>query len=466
MSKRTVLLIGLVAAVAGVWQKGFAQERFLVDEVVAVVGNSPILYSEVSDVSKQLVEERRQMGYTSDRDPFNEALEHMLTQKLLYNQAQIDSVQTNTDDLPQRIEDYVHQLVEAQGSLAAVEALFHKPIFDIKEDLRKKYEEMRYAQEMQNTIQSKVKVTPGEVERFYKRIDKDSLPIIPEQYVYAQITKYPPSLKEAKQRVRERMLELRERILKGARFDMLARAYSMDPGSAIRGGELDPSPKESYVQPFADALSKLKPDQISEVVETDFGFHLIQLIDKKGNLYHARHILLQPTFTDDELAATDKQLDSVVNLIRLDSITFAKAAEEFSDDQYSRLNGGLVSSYDDIGMASNENAQLTPTRFFKENLPPEDFMALRNLKPGEISAAFQTRDQNGNAQSKVVKLLEIIPAHPASLKEDYLRLEQLALQDKQAREFHKWLNEKIAAMYIRIEPEYRNGDFENKAWLK
>ncbi len=457
-------MLGCAAVLSGMSLHGYAQQPFMVDEVVAVVGNSPILYSEIDQMAKQLVQQRRQMGYTSDRNPESEALEQLLLQKLLFNQAQIDSVEVQINDIPQMVEDEVHRMVEQQGSLLALEAMYHMPIFEIKRNLQTRLEEMRYAQRMQAEVQSKVTITPGEVDRYYRKIDKDSLPIIPEQVVYAQIFKYPNSTKEAKQRVRERLLELRERILKGESFEMLARVYSVD-GSARQGGELDPMSKESFVVPFGNALEKLRPGQISEVVETEYGFHLIQLIDKKGNLYHCRHILLRPVFMDQELTETTEQLDSVVRLVRLDSLTFEKAAMDFSDDKYSKLNGGIVSNYEMLELSNRYNEQPT-TRFIREELMPTDSRILATLKVGEISDAFETQDLRGNLGSKVLKLVEVIPAHSASMKDDYLRLEQLALQQKQDVEFRKWLDEKIAGMYIRIEPQYRYDDFENKAWLK
>ena len=295
------LILAALAATTVSIRAAAEKKQVMLDKVVAVVGNSSILYSEVMETSQMLVERRRQAGYTSDRDPFNEALEALLMQKLLYNQALIDSVQINTSDILQRAEDQVNAMVEESGSILKLQAEHHMPIYDLREIIRRRYEEQSYASAMQNEVTSKVTITPGEVERYYKQIDKDSLPIIGEQYVYAQITKFPKSLVEAKQRTRERLLEMRERIITGqAKFSVMARIYSVD-GSAIRGGEMEPTVLAGFVQPFADALAELKPGQVSEVVETEYGFHIIQLIDKKGDLYHCRHILLRPTYTVEEL---------------------------------------------------------------------------------------------------------------------------------------------------------------------
>ena len=295
----------MAAALALLFAGALAQKRqVMLDKVVAVVGGSSILYSEVDDYARQLTEQRRQEGYTSDRDPMNEALEALMTQKLLYNQAQIDSVKVNDADIMARVEEQVQQMVEAEGSIPQLEAKHHMPIFNIREIMRQRYEEQAYANSMQTEVVDKVSVIPGEVERFYKSISKDSLPLVADQYVYAQITKFPKSIDEAKRRARERLLEMRERIITGdAKFDLLARIYSVD-GSALHGGEMEPATLQTFVQPFADALSELKPGQISEVVETQYGFHLIQLIDKKGNLYHCRHILIRPTPMPQPSAST------------------------------------------------------------------------------------------------------------------------------------------------------------------
>ena len=473
---RKIMLLALCATTLLLTtEQAAAQERrqVMLDKVVAVVGGSSILHSEVEEYATALVEQRRQMGYTSDRDPRSEALEALLEQKLLYNQALIDSVEVNTSDIAARIETYIQMLIDQEGGISALEAKEHMPIFAYREMLRQQYEEQSYAQAMKAEVVGKVTVVPGEVERFYNRIDKDSLPIIGEQYVYAQITKFPASLKEAQQRTKERLLDMRERVITGqTKFSVLARMYSLD-GSAIHGGEMEPTSASYFVRPFAEALEKLKPGQISEIVETEYGFHIIELIDKKGDLYHCRHIVLRPTFTRDELMQPSYQLDSVADLIRRDSITFEEAALKFSDDATSKYNGGIVSNSDVLErMGVYDGARLTATRFLKEDFSAQggksldDYNALIRLKVGEVSNSFQTSDLMGNQMSKIVKLLEIIPAHTASLKDDYIRLEEMALQQKQERVYKEWLSDKIRSMYVYIEPEYRSDDFENTNWIK
>ncbi len=474
MFKKIVSAAAMAVILIAATDNATAQRRqVMLDKVVAVVGGSSILYSDVETYAQELVQQRREMGYTSDRDPMNEALEALLQQKLLYNQALIDSVDINKGEVTSRIEAYIQNLIEEEGGIANLEAKEHMAVFNYREMLRQRYEEQLYAQSMQNEVVSKVTVVPGEVERYYNGIDKDSLPVIGEQYVYAQITKFPASMAQAKQRTKERLLDMRERVITGkTKFSVLARMYSID-GSAIRGGEMDPAPSNLYVAPFAEALEKLRPGQISEVVETEFGFHIIELIDKKGDKYHCRHILLRPTFTREERAEPGRQLDSIARLIRRDSISFEKAALEFSDDASSKMNGGIVSNHDILERTGSfDGARLTATRFLKEDFGRDfgksldDYNALRRLKVGEVSDSFQTTDLMGNELSKIVKLVEIIPAHTASLDEDYIRLEEMALQAKQERVFEEWLSKKIDGMYVYIAPEFRNGDFHNKNWVK
>jgi peptidyl-prolyl cis-trans isomerase SurA len=469
MKKGFLTAIAVILAATGL----YAEKKFvMLDKVVAVVGNSSIMHSEVEQVAQQLVEARRAEGYTSDRDPKNEALEQLLMQKLLYNQALIDSVEISTADVVQRVEARVQQMTEEAGSVIELERQSHMPVYHIRELLRRQVEEQAYAGAMQQQVIGKVKVVPGEVEYFYNNTEKSELPIIAEQYVYAHITKYPEGMEQAKRRTRERLLDMRERIVTGkAQFSTLARMYSVD-GAAIRGGELEPTTLQGWVKPFADAVEELKPGQVSEVVETQFGLHIVQMIDKRGSLYHCRHIVLRPTFTTDEIIAPMLKLDSIANLIRKDSLTFEAAALAHSDDKYSKQNGGIVTNHDMLEHYSAFDAKLTATKFLKEDFGVgggrsiDDYNAIRYMKKGDISSAFRTSDMNGNEMCKIVKLLDIIPAHNATLDEDYLRLEQIALEQKQEKVFQQWLDTKIEAMYIYIAPEYRQGEFVNKSWVK
>ena len=442
----------------------------MLDKVVAVVGASSILHSDVANYATQLVEQRRAEGYTSDRDPMNEALEALMTQKLLYHQGQIDSVSVSEGDILSRVEDQVQAMIAEAGSISELEAVHHMPIFNIREMLQQRMREQSFAQSMRYEVENKVTIIPGEVEHFYNSISKDSLPTIAEQYVYAHITKYPKSIKEAKQRTKERLLEMRERIINGqAKFANLARMYSQD-GTAMRGGEMDPTPLSGLDPAFADALEQLRVGQISEVVESQFGFHIIELLGKQGQLYHFRHIILKPSYTAEELSESLTTLDSLVRLIRVDSLTFEQAALEHSDDKTSKMNGGIVSNQAILERYQAFDANLMVTKFLREDFAQfnalDDYNRLVMMKVGDVSDSFLTTDVMQDQLAKVVKLVKVIPTHTASLTEDYLRLEELALYAKKERIFNEWLSEKIQGMYVYIDPEYRDGEFENKNWVK
>lgn len=451
-----------------------AQKRQVVlDRVVAIVGGSAILYSEVEEAANELVAQRRAAGYTTDRDPMNEGLEELMKQKLLYNQALIDSIELNAD-VNSMVEDYLQRMIaEEGGSISQLETKQHMPLYNYREFLRQKLTEQQYAQSMQGSVVSDVTITPGEVERFFKNKKVDELPLVPEQYVYAHIVRYPSSQAAAKQRTKERLLEMRERIITGtSSLPVLARTYSVDPGTAMQGGEHPLAPLSQLTPPFAEALAKLKPGQLSEVVETEYGFHLIELMEAPRNgLYHFRHILLKPSYTIEEQLEPTYYLDSIVKLIRADSISFEEAALKHSEDNLSKMNGGLVSNHDLLMSNPNySNVKLTATKFKKEDFGDgksySDYIALSKLKVGEVSDAFISEDVQGNQLSRAVKLLEIIPTHPASLTDDYLTIEEMALNDKQATIFNKWLSEKIDGIYVYIAPDFRKGEFEFKNWVK
>ena len=441
---------------------GHAQERYTVDKVAAVVGNSAILYSELCEAADYLEQEQRAQGYTPDKDPMIQSLEFLLTQKVLYNQALIDSVQISMESVMARTDQYMSMMEEQAGSVAALEEQLGQPSFAIRQRMKERFEEQEYARAMRQEIDGKVTVTPGEVERFYRQHDKDEFPIVPQQYVYAQIVRFPTSSTAAKQRVREQLLDMRERIINGTRFDLLARMYSID-ATAMRGGDLGWMPLQAWVQPFADAVEKLQPGQISEVVETEFGFHIIELLEKKGDKYHARHIVLRPVYTPDELAADGRFLDSLAQQIRDGKITFEEAALQYSDDKYSRQNGGVVTNSEQLEQQGT--GELPKNKFMREELQ-NDYPALSQLKVGEISPSFQSYDGYGNVLNKIVKLIAIIPAHTANLSEDYTEIESLAQQAQRGAGLQKWLNSKIDGLYVRIEPEFRDADFDNKNWVK
>jgi len=472
MNKRFLSAILIVCIIFSASFLAAQKRQVMLDRVVAIVGSSAILYSDVTMFAQQIVNERRSQGYTSDRDPMNESLEALMKQKLLFNQSQIDSIEFGTvDDM---VSEQIDAMIAEAGSVSKLEEQQHMKIFNLRQLLRTRISEQKGAGAMQNHVISDVTITPGEVEIYYKGLKEEEIPLVPEQYIYAQIVRYPSSQAEAKLRTKERLLEMRERIISGkSTIDLLARTYSDDPGTAMRGGLMSSSTNE-LTPPFADALAELKPGQVSEVVETEFGFHIIQLQEEpKNNIYTFRHILLKPDYTVEELVEPIEFLDSINRLIRSDSLKFEDAAALHSHDTYSQKNGGLVTNHDVLTKYPQlSNVKFSATKFKKDDFGGQggkslaDYYALSKLKVGEISNAFSSEDLNGNELARIVKLLEVIPTHSATLAEDYLTIEEKALNDKKLKVFNKWLEEKIDQHYVYVDPEFRNGEFEFKNWIK
>ncbi len=440
-------IIVSICAVAGCLSVSAQPKRVLLDKVIAVVGGASIFYSEVKYNADDVIESRRAQGYTSDRDAMVEVLESIMEQRLLSAQAEIDSVSVNHIAINDQVNAHVESMVKQAGGIAELERVQGMKLYSIRENMRTKYTEQNLAQGMRREVVGDVTISPGEVESFFKSMKPEDIPMIGEQYSYAQITKLPFSKDEANRRVRERLLEMRERVVKGeTKFSVLAQMYSVDPGSAFRGGEMPPQPASAFVTPFANALEGLRPGQVSEIVETEFGYHIIELLDKAGDNYHCRHILLRPTYATDELNEPKRFLDSIALAIRSDSLSFEMAAKLHSDDATSKMNGGVVSNNEALQRYNAYDAKLTVTKFLKEDFGTrgyksiDDLNSLMKLKVGEMSPAFVTEDMVGNQLSKVVKLLEIIPAHRATIEQDYLRLEALALEDKQDRVLKEWLD--------------------------
>ncbi|MDR3132721.1 MAG: peptidylprolyl isomerase [Prevotellaceae bacterium] len=431
-------------------QNTFAQDG-LIDKVVAVVGREMILLYDIElEVGNQ-----RLLGVTSDKNLHCEVLENLLLQKLLLAQARLDSLKVSDEEVDAQIDWQVRQMTMRAGSEKAVEELFHKPMFQLKKDLREIVHEQILTKNMHASLVKDAPITPTEVEKTYKQIPKDSLPIIPTQYVLRQIIVNPPA-SEAKFDVRKRLLELRERIVNGEKFSTLAILYSEDPASALRGGELGLRYKQELAPAFSDAALALKPGQVSPIVETEFGFHIIQLIEKQGNeMFNCRHILLKPQYTANDRTAAFRKLDSIATLIRAGELSFERAALRLSEDSKTNTSGGL--------MVNEENLS---SRFEKDQLNPADFGVLRNMKEGDISIPYESQDKMGNTQYKIIRLERLIPTHTANLENDYSVIQQLAKQQRQQATFEKWIKQKQAAALIRIDPMFGQCQFEREGWRK
>jgi len=427
----------------------FSQE--VIDKVIAVVGGDMILSS---DVEGELMRMKMQ-GNVPDGDAKCKVFEQLLVQKLLLHQAKVDSLKSNDASIENEIERRLRYFINQIGSEKALENYFHKSIYVIKDDLRDVIREQELTQQMRQKVTDKITVTPKEVKEFYKTIPADSLPLISEQYELQQVVIYPPSSAQAKFRVKEKLLELRSRILKGERFSMLAMAYSEDLASAKKGGELGFLTRDELVKSFADVAFSLAEGQVSQIVESEYGFHIIQMIEKRNNQVNVRHILLKPQYTSDMIVEAQNKLDSIATLIKKDTLTFEKAAAKFSEDKKSNLNGGLV-----VNQTNN-------TKFFeKEQLQPSDYYVIKSLKIGEISTPFESRDEHGNVIFKFVRIKNIIPPHKANLNDDYNVIQGMTIDSRDQDVLLKWIEEKQKTTYIKIDPDFKTCNFRSMGWFK
>jgi Parvulin-like peptidyl-prolyl isomerase len=467
MNKKNLSLL-FTATLIFLWAPLAAQQyqNGLIDKVIALVGNEMIQLSSL----EYKVQMSIMSGVISDKNIRCKLLEEMLVQKLLLTQARLDSIPIRYDVVENEVENQIQDFKMRVGGEAALEEAFHKPLFKIKQDIRENLQEEVLTMDMQGELRKNLPaLTPKEVETFYNKTAKDSLPIISTQYQLRQIVLYPPK-EDAILAEKELLLSLRERVMNGERFASLATVYSDDDASGIRGGELGLAAKQLYHPPFADAAMVLRPGQVSQIVETPDGFHIIQLISKEGDMFNARHILRKPRFNADVRAAGFKTLDSIRTAILKDSVTFEQAAHFYSKDLKSSANGGLVS---DVNSGS--------TLFEKDQLNPMDYTAIQGLNPGEISSPIQSTDhgtggsfnanrpndgRSGNVLYKIIKLEKIIPSHPANITEDYQTILDYANNKRLNDVIEAFITEKQKTTYIVIDELFSGCNFTRPGWIK
>lgn len=442
-----------------------AKPQYIADEVAAIVGRSHILLSDIERTTGEVLKLRQQQGTLSNRPARYEAFETLLLQKMLAEQARADSLDKDLHGgLDDQVEHQIQEMIEEAGSVKALEKKYRKEIYAVKDDLKKEAEDMQLANIMQSNVMQKVTITYKDVAAFFESLPTDSLEMVPEQYVYAQIVRFPPETEERKFEVRQKLLEYRQRILDGESIGALARLYSMDPGTSRNGGEWGPGDINQLVYPIVEALEGLKPGKVSEIIETEYGYHIVELISLKGNLVHFRQILLKPTFTVEETEKEIRMLDSLARKIGTDKQAFEEAVRIYSMDKETYQNGGVV--FNSRAAKHFFDTKYASPKFMKDNLEPQDYFPLSKLKEGEVSAPYEAIDLGtGSTVYKIVRLNKVIPTHHASLQEDYEIIADFALQDRQNRALEKWIKETIAKMYVWIAPEYRDYEFEHN-WLK
>lgn len=457
MTKKAIVTLMVVLASCVVTS---AQKYKYVDKSVAVVGNEVVLISDI----ESMVKERGAQGLASDRNVRCEVLESILENKIFLMQARIDSLSVNQDNVESMLSQRVDQFLTYFGSQEKLEEYFGKPLYRLRLDWREQYEDLSLTQEEQgNIIKTIPDMTPLDVKAYMDTVDTKNLPIVPIKYQLSQICLY-PDREAAALAVREKLLDLRERIINGEKFSTLARMYSEDPVSARRGGEFGMASKSIYWPVFSDAAMALKPGVISQIVETPDGFHIIEVIEKNGDMFNARHILMKPQYTTADREKAFKTLDSLRTEIINGAVTFQMAANFYSQDAPTRTNGGQMSDPN------------TGSSYFEiDQLKPDDYKAIKDLKEGEISEPVESTDNDGRQDQvkdfvigktnyKIIKVDKIIPAHTATFENDFSQLQEEVRREKQMAAIDSFLNKKIAETRVIIDPMFADCEFRRPVW--
>ena len=424
----------------------------VIDKSIAVVGNEMIMLSQLEEEVQMM----RASGMKSDRNIRCELLESMMVSKLFLMQARLDSLTINNDMVETEMRNRVDQIRTQLGGDDEVEKYFGKPMYKLRQEWKESLQEQSLTQQMQGKIAGDIpELTPYDVEKYIESCDKEDLPVVPDKYQLSQICIY-PDREAANLAVKERLLAIRERIINGEKFSTLARIYSQDPGSARRGGELGMASKSIFWTPFSDAAMSLKPGIVSQIIETPDGFHIIEVLEKKGDMFNARHILLKPEYTAEDRSTAFHTLDSLRTELLADNISFDLAARFYSEDPATRTNGGQMSDPN------------TGSSYFEiDQLKPQDYYAIRELKEGEISEPVESLDnegRNGNTVYKIIKVDKILPSHTATFNNDYDLLLSQAKQAASSKAIDKFINSKIASTYIIIDPLFKDCAFDRDGW--
>ncbi len=430
-----------------------AQEGQPIDRIIAVVGGNITLQSELETQYLQMLAS----GYEPNDDSRCIIFEELLYGNLLLHRAKVDSLEVSDgeveDELNRRLEYFIAQL----GSQEKLEEYYEKSILEIKDEFRELIKEQLMSQRMQQQITGDIKVTPAETRSYFNRIPKDSLPLINTEIELGRIMRRPSVTKEQKEEARTKAEELRQRVLDGESFRALAILYSEDPGSAKQGGDLGFFTRGSMVPEFDAVAFSLKEDSVSEVFETSYGFHFVEMMERRGEQINVRHILVRAKTSLEDLEKAKIFLDSIHKLIIDKKMTFAEAAEKFSDDEESKINGGMMF-----------NPMTGATTFEMDQLGSIDqrlFLTIENMVPGDISKAVKTQSPDGKEAYNLFFLKTKTEPHVANMKDDYQRIQQAALGEKKNKAIEKWINSKAAETYVKIDPAYRDCPFVHR-WEK
>jgi peptidyl-prolyl cis-trans isomerase SurA len=422
----------------------YAQEienKNVLDRIIVKVDNYFILKSEVESQYQQYLTSGQ--ANTPNRC---QILEGLVVNKLMLAKAEIDSVIVDDKRIDAELTSRMEQMEGQYGSAKNIVEAYGKSIATLKEDLRSSLKEQLTGRKMQDKITDDVKITPKEVAAFFNEIPRDSLPYLPAEVEISHIIRLAKPNKNQKEELYAKLLDFRRRVEKGESFEDLAKVHSEDLGSGKRGGDLGFAKRGAMVAPFEAAALRLKPNQMSEVVESEFGFHLIQLLEIRGQEYHARHILLRPDYQKLDLTEPTKFLDSIRVLVQRDSTTFEKAAKEFSEDKATQDAGGVLMD------ASNGGNRLA----YDGTMDPALFFALDSMKVGTISAPIPFRTDDGRSAVRILFFKAKHPPHFANLKDDYQKLAQITLSRKKNNAIEKWFMKAKDDVFIFIDDEYKD----------
>jgi len=425
-----------------------AQEK-IVDKIVAVIGDKIVLASDVEIQHQQALAQ----GMFGD-DVKCQILDQLLLEKMFQTHAQIDSLTVGEEEIEVELDGRVRYFLSMfGGDEAKMEEFYGKTVLEIKDEFRSDIEDQILARKMQNEILANITVTPSEVRNFFNTIPKDSIPYFNAEVELAQLVLKPKVPKSQKDATKQKLLEIKQRIIDGEEFAAMAENYSEDFGSAANGGDLGWVERGQFVPEFEGAAFKLKAGEFSDIVETQFGFHLIQMLERRGEKIHTRHILIKPEVTDADLEATQKRLDSIRNVILSDTLTFKEAVEKYSEDEETKNTGGLLFN-------QNNNSSV----FEIDELDPTLYFAIDTLKEGDTSQALKFEMRDGSPAYRLMHIYTRTSPHLANIEDDYNKIVSVVEMQKQQEAMLKWLDRRIPTTYIKIDPNYQNCEIIGK-WL-
>ncbi len=437
----------------------FAQNNNVIDEVIWVVGDEPIFKSEVEE--QRLVSEVN--GEATEGNPRCVIPEQMAIQKLFLHQALIDSIEVKDGDVLQELEYRLNYMIQMAGSKEKLEEYMRKPMTQIRQQTMEQLKKMSVVEEVKRKIAADVKVTPAEVRNYFKNVPQDSLPLIPTRYEVQIITNTPEVSREEMEHIENELRDYTKRITSGeSDFATLAMMYSEDEGTRRNGGELPYMGKGELVPEFANvAFSLTDPKKVSRIVKTEFGYHIIQLIDRRGDKIRVRHILKKPVVSDAAVKACLSRLDSIATDIRDGKFSFEDAVV-YSDDKDTRNNRGIMGK-----SVSANNPRAGMTQWFElRDLPQDVAKVVSTMKPGEISKPFSMTTKKGQQVCAIVKLTDRNEEHYASMTEDFQTLQNILVTQEQNKVIDDWIRDKQKTTYISIKPEWRDCDFRYPGWVK